>query len=259
MRVPQHLVDRRREELRSLIRLDGFLPVTEICRRLGVSAATARRDLVAVEASGHITRTYGGALADYNTSFASHGERATRSRTAKGRIAAAALARLPRTGTIFLDAGTTVQSLARLLLRRRDFTGLIVVTNSLPVATMLGGTPGVELHVLGGTFLHRQAVLLGQDAVRGLAPWQFDAAFLGGEGFDPEGVTNSHEDLAAFQRAVIAQTDAAWFLMDGTKLGRTTPYRVTTWNAPVGLVTDATSASLSAAGILRRTKVISAS
>ena len=44
MRVPQHLVDRRREELRGLIRRDGFLPVAEICRRLGVSAATARRD-----------------------------------------------------------------------------------------------------------------------------------------------------------------------------------------------------------------------
>ena len=52
MRVPQHLVDRRREELRSLIRRDGFLPVAEICRRLGVSEATARRDLVAVETSG---------------------------------------------------------------------------------------------------------------------------------------------------------------------------------------------------------------
>jgi DeoR/GlpR family transcriptional regulator of sugar metabolism len=60
MRVPQHLVDRRREELRHLIRCDGFLPVNVICQRLGVSAATARRDLVAVEANGHITRTYGG-------------------------------------------------------------------------------------------------------------------------------------------------------------------------------------------------------
>ena len=88
MRVPQHLVDRRREELRSLIRRDGFLPVNEICRRLGVSEATARRDLVAVEADGHITRTYGGALADYNSAFASLDERSGRARpAAKARIA----------------------------------------------------------------------------------------------------------------------------------------------------------------------------
>ena len=182
MRVPLHIVEHRREKLRGLIRTDGFLPIAAICQRLGISEATARRDLVAVAANGHITRTRGGALADYNAAFASHGERATRARSAKDRIAATAATHVPRSGTIFLDAGTTIQALGRQLLRRRDFTGLKVVTNSLPIATMLGGAPGMELHVLGGTFLHRQAVLLGDDAVRSLRAWEFDAAFLGGEG-----------------------------------------------------------------------------
>lgn len=249
MRVPQHLVDRRREELRGLIRRDGFLPVAEICRRQGVSEATARRDLVAIEASGHITRTHGGALADYNTSFASHGERAARARGAKGRIAALALERLPRTGVVFLDAGTTIQAVARLLLRRRQFAGLTVVTNSLPVATMLGGAPGLELHVLGGTFLHRQAVLFGPETVESLARWRFTAAFLGGEGLDAAGVTNSHPEIAGFQRAVIARAAQAFFCLDSTKLGRATPHRVTAWRDGVTLLTDASPARLAAAGL----------
>jgi DeoR/GlpR family transcriptional regulator of sugar metabolism len=249
MRVPLHIVTSRRERLRSLIRADGFLPVAEICRRLGVSAATARRDLVAVAADGRITRTRGGALADYNAAFASLGERATRARTAKGRIATAALGRLPLTGTVFLDAGTTVQALARQLLRRRDFKGLTIVTNSLPVATMLGGAPSLELHVLGGTFLHRQAVLFGDDTVRALARWRFTAAFLGGEGMDAAGVSNSHVDIASFQRAVIRRASAVWFLLDTTKLGRATPYRVADWKGSAGLVTDATPAQLALAGL----------
>ncbi len=249
MRVPRHIVDRRHEQLRGLIRTDGFLPVGEICRRLGVSEATARRDLSVVAANGHITRTHGGALADYNASFASLGERSGRARTAKGRIAAAALGRCPRSGTIFLDAGTTVSAIARLLLRRGDLTGLTVVTNSLPVATMLGGARGLDLHVLGGTFLHRQAVLLGADAVRALAGWRFAAAFLGGEGMDDKGVTNSHADIAAFQQAVLRHTTAAYFCLDATKLGRVTPHRVAGWNQLGTLVTDATPAKLAAAGL----------
>jgi DeoR/GlpR family transcriptional regulator of sugar metabolism len=249
MRVPRHIVESRHERLRALIRTDGFLPVAEICRRLGVSAATARRDLSEVSANGHITRTRGGALADYNASFASLDERSGRARTAKGRIATAALARFPRRGTVFLDAGTTVSALARLLLRRGDLTGLSVVTNSLPVATMLGGARGLDLHVLGGTFLHRQAVLLGADAVRSLAAWKFDAAFLSGEGMDPAGITNSHADIAAFQQAVLRRTAAPFFCLDATKLGRVTPYRVGGWNGLGTLVTDATAAQLTAAGL----------
>ena len=249
MRVPQHLVDRRRQLLRDLIRTDGFLPVAEICRRLGISEATARRDLVSIADAGHITRTWGGALADYNAAFTSHGERATRARSAKGRIAAAAAARVARTGTIFLDAGTTVQAVARRLLRRRDFSGLRVVTNSLPVATMLGGAEGLELHVLGGTFLHRQAVLLGDDAVRALASWRFDQAFLGGEAFDANGVSNSHAELAAFQRAVVRRSHETFLCLAGTKLGRTTPHRVVPWSAPVILISNAAKGALKAAGV----------
>ncbi len=250
MRVPRQLVDHRRERLRGLIRRDGFLPVAEICRRLGVSAATARRDLSAIESGGHITRTYGGALADYNASFAPPGERAGRARTAKDRIASRAARLVPPTGAVFLDAGTTVQALARhLLRRRRDFTGLTVVTNSLPVATMLGGASGLDLHVLGGTFLHRQAVLLGPDAVRSLATWKFDLAFLGGEGFDASGITNSHPAIAVFQQAVLQRTARPCFCLDASKLGHATPHRVRDWSGAGTLITDTSPAALAAAGL----------
>jgi DeoR/GlpR family transcriptional regulator of sugar metabolism len=249
MRVPLHIVHQRREKLRALIRTDGFLPVADICRRLGVSEATVRRDLSVVAANGQITRTRGGALADYNASFASYGERAGRARTAKERISAGAIALLPRKGVVFLDAGTTVQALARQLLRRRRFAGLAIVTNSLPVATMLGGAPGLELHMLGGTFLHRQAVLLGRGAVQALAAWKFDAAFLGGEGMGPNGITNSHAELTAFQQTVLRRASKSYFCLDATKLGLETPHIVATWKSAVSLITDARPAQLHRFGI----------
>lgn len=249
MRVPQHLVDRRREELHSLIRRDGFLPVVEICRRLGVSAATARRDLVAVEAHGHITRTYGGALADYNSSFASVEERSGRARPAKARIAELAVAQIPRAGTIFLDAGTTIETVARALTHRRDLVRLVVVTSSLAAATVLGGTPGVELHVLGGMFLNRQAALMGPHAIQALSDWSFDAAFLAGEGMDAAGICNSHEHIAGFQQALLGHARRVYFCLDASKIGRATPHRVVRWRQLSCLITDAPARTLAAAGI----------
>ena len=244
MRVPQHLVDRRREELRSLIRHDGFLPVAEICKRLGVSEATARRDLAAVEAAGHITRTYGGARADYNSSFDSVDVRSGRARSAKSRIARKAVALIPRTGTIFLDAGTTIQAVARELARRRDFAGLVVVTNSLSAATVLGGVARLELHVLGGMFLSRQAALMGARAVEALGDWKFDVAFLAGEGMDAAGITNSHDHIAAFQQAVVPHAARTCFCLDASKLGRATPHRAASWSQVSVLVTDASAKAL---------------
>ena len=249
MRVPLHIVEKRREKLRQLIRTDGFLPIADICRRLQVSEATARRDLASIAAHGQITRTRGGALADYNSTFASLGQRAHRARTAKTRIAATALAQLPRAGTIFMDAGTTIQALARLLLDRRPFNELTVVTNSLPIASVLGGAKGLELHVLGGMFLHRQAVLLGPQSVRALDAWKFDAAFLGGEGMAAIGITNSHANIAAFQQAVLSHTAKTYFCLDATKLGRSTPFHVVGWDRPITLITDSPAAELAKAGI----------
>ena len=247
--MPQHLVDRRREELRHLIRCDGFLPVNVICQRLGVSAATARRDLVAVEANGHITRTYGGALADYNSAFASHDERSGRARPAKARIAEKAVAQMPRTGTIFLDAGTTIQATARTLTQRGDLTGLIVVTNSLAAASVLGAARGIRLHVVGGEFLNRQAALMGPRAIKALGDWSFDAAFLGGEGMDATGISNSHPSVAAFQQSVLRHAKRVFFCLDASKLGRATPHRVADWSRPTALITDAPAKRLAAAGI----------
>jgi len=249
MRVPLHIVEQRRERLRELIRTDGFLPVDELSKRLGVSVVTVRRDLTAVAARGHITRTRGGALADYNTGFASLGQRAQWARSSKERIARIALAQIPDSGVIFLDAGTTVQSLARQMLRRRGFKALTVVTNSLPVASILGGAPGIELHMLGGIFLHRQAVLLGAQSVAALTSWMFNASFLGGEGMNAEGITNSHANLAAFQQAVIQRSSRSFFCLDASKLGRSTPHRVTDWSGSVTLITDAPKSTLTEAGL----------
>lgn len=250
MRVPLEIVQARRNRLSELIRADGFLPVAEICRRMEISPATARRDLAVIAREGLITRTRGGALADYNVTFDSLVQRSHRARRPKERIAQAALSLLPVAGTVFLDAGTTILAVARALRREpARCAGLTLVTNNLSVATVLGTCAELDLHVLGGTFLHRQAALLGGDAVRALSNWHFDIALLGGEGMDAVGVSNSHPEIAAFQKTVCERTPKTFFCLDATKLGRTTPHRVARWGEFAGLITDAAAKQFAAAGI----------
>lgn len=258
MRVSLHIVEARRERLRALIRHDGFLPLGEICRRLDISEATARRDLAAIEADGQITRTYGGALADYNMSFASINERERRARSAKARIAKLAAQNAPETGTLFLDAGTTALAVARALARGRS-RQLTVVTNGLAIASVLGGAAGITLHLLGGIFLNRQSMLFGDHAVGALDRWHFDAAFLGGEAMNSDGVFNSHPETVRLHHAVLTRTENVFFCIDATKLGKATPHHVTVWGQNYRLVTDADSAQLRAAGIaLKKTQLFQA-
>ena len=64
MRVALKIVKQRRKRLRSLIRAEGFVTIAEVCARLGVSEATARRDLAAVAARRQITRMRGAGVAN---------------------------------------------------------------------------------------------------------------------------------------------------------------------------------------------------
>ena len=237
MRVPQHLVDRRREELRGLIRRDGFLPVAEICRRQGVSEATARRDLVAIEAGGHITRTRGGALADYNATFASLGERATRARTAKGRIAAAAARLIPDASTVFLDAGTTVLQLARLI--RVNPMPLRVFTNGLLIAQEFLNVPNLQVSVLGGQLRSENASFVGPQAEAVLEGLWFDQLFLGVSCIGLDGSIYSADSAEAnLNRRMLPRSAQSHVLADSSKFGAMATYKVAPLKAVTQVVTD---------------------
>ena len=260
MRVSLDLVRARRHSLARLLEEHRYLPIADLCERLGVSEATARRDLVALESEKRITRTYGGALGPldaYNQGFASFEERRRRAAAAKLRIARAARKLIRPGSTLFLDAGTTLFTLASLL-RREPVGPLVCVTNSLPIAEALGGRPQLEVHLLGGFFLDRQSILLGPGACAAAERWNFDASFLGAEGVSKEGVWNSSPGVIDFQRAILRRSAVSYLCLDTLKVGHVTPHLLADWEQPWRLLTSAKAARLSAAGIpakLQRTRI----
>jgi DeoR/GlpR family transcriptional regulator of sugar metabolism len=201
-----------------------------------MSQATARRDLRVLVREKKITRTYGGALGRFDATFTSFADRRAVDREVKARLAQKARKFIPENTTCFFDSGTTIFALAEALYRE-PVPGLRAVTNSLPVAEMLGRAK-IEVHLLGGCFLQRQSILLGPAARRFVRLWKFDLVFLGAEGFSRGGIWASEPEVAAFQKALIAQGNRIVVCAHAAKLGRETGIFLTPWTAKFQLVTD---------------------
>jgi DeoR/GlpR family transcriptional regulator of sugar metabolism len=156
---------------------------------------------------------------------------------AKVNVAAAA-ARLVRPGqTIALTAGTTTRALARAV---AQIPGVIIVTNSLPAARLLGAVaPSVELVLTGG---ERGIVgaLLGPIALETVRSLNVDWLFMGANGVDRRGgVTAFDLGEAELHREWIQHAGNVAILADHSKWGARALSTVLPLDEVGVLVTDA--------------------
>ena len=230
------LAPQRWDALRALIRDSGVIRVEDLCRRLSVSAATVRRDLDQLERTGAIRRVHGGAVSiesrleeplfDAKTSVAVR---------EKQRIAAAALGLIANGDTIYLDGGSTVLELARLL---RDRPQVTVVTNSLRAAHELAGR-GPRLILVGGELRRLSQTLVGPLSRPLLDGLHLDRAFMGTIGFAlEEGLTTTDTNEAFTKQAVLAQARQVIVLADSTKAGKVAFAAAGGWDRVHVLITD---------------------
>lgn len=248
MRVLQEVVDARRLRLTELLLQRGYVPISELCRELGVSEATARRDLAALEKEDRVTRTYGGALGEFNASFTSFRERLRQGAEAKNAIARVAVSLIKPGMRIYLDAGTTIFSVVQEL-RRNLPADLTLITNNLALLEALGSLAGAKTILLGGQLLERQSVLLGEEAVRAVASQNIDLAFLSAQAINRDGLWNSQRDVVRLQQAVIIGAKQSCFCVDSSKLGRMAPEHLVSWANVRMLVSDLTIPEFRQAGI----------
>jgi DeoR family fructose operon transcriptional repressor len=176
------LRETRHERLLKLLREEGVLPVGQIAQRLGVSEATARRDLNDLGNAGRLTRVYGGAVArgPGKRPFA---EVAVDDRADKDAIARRAAATVEDEEVVLLDIGTTTLQLARLLHGR----SITVATSNLAVYEELKDDAEVTLVLLGGQVRRNYRSLVGHLTESGLSHLYADRLFLTASGVLPDG------------------------------------------------------------------------
>ncbi len=106
----------RLDAIRSHLYAHGFSTIQALADSVGASLATIRRDLQVLEREGSIDRVHGGArIAEGSSVEMAFQERAKRNLEAKRAIAATAYKLLTPHTSVFLDAGTTVLQLSRLI------------------------------------------------------------------------------------------------------------------------------------------------
>lgn len=212
------LAAERQERISSLLAERGAVRVDDLAREMGVSAATVRRDLHDLEQRGQGRRVHGGAMAiggrleeplfDDKTGIAAE---------AKQRIAAEALRRIQPDESVYLDGGSTVLCLARLL---ADMPDLTVVTNSLRVASLLSGR-GPRLIVVGGELRRRSQTFVGPLTRPVIDQLHVDKAFMGTIGLSlTEGLTTTDPAEAMTKQWVEAHAGQVVLLADSSKLGK---------------------------------------
>jgi len=209
--------DERRQQLSEFLAQRGFADLSLLVAELGVSESTIRRDLSQLEDEGVVRRTHGGAVC-VSDRFSALNYAARESTEVDQKVAIGkAAAELVHDGeTILLDGGTTTFQVARHLMTR----SLQVVTNSLPIANLLGSAANIELILVGGYIYPRTGVALGPIAKQTLAGLHFSRMFMGAAGITEEGLFNANVLLVEAQEQMMASADEIIVVADHTKFGR---------------------------------------
>ncbi|MEI6781585.1 MAG: DeoR/GlpR family DNA-binding transcription regulator [Verrucomicrobiota bacterium] len=230
------LAPQRWDNLRALIRDSGVIRIEDLCRRLGVSPATVRRDLDQLERGGAIRRVHGGAVSvESRLDEPVFADKTSRAAREKRRIAEAALTFVAPGDTVYLDGGSTVLELARLL---RERSNLTVVTNSLYAAHELAGR-GPRLIVIGGELRRLSQTMVGPLTRPVLHELHLDKAFMGTIGFAlDEGLTTTDPSEAFTKKLVMDQARQVLVLADSSKAGKVSFASAGSWDHVHVLITD---------------------
>ncbi len=196
----------------------GTVAVADLMDRLGVSAATIRRDLGLLEQQRLLTRAHGGAVAQGVLLELPLRYKSARHHDEKRRIAHAAAVRVADGAAIGLTGGTTTTEVARALVDRQRLT---VVTNALNIASELAIRPNLKLVVTGGYARSESYELVGPLAEQSLAGLNLDVVLVGADGVSEEaGLTTHHEVEAHTNLALIERAARVIAVADSTKIGR---------------------------------------
>ena len=229
------LAETRRQRLLELITRQGYATLDELVRALGVSESTVRRDLEALDLSGSVKRTHGGAVyAGEVRSMPAFDERTGTAVAEKRAIGQAAAALLEDGDTVLLDGGTTTLEVARALIGRR----IQVVTNSLPIAQLLASSQQTDLILIGGYVYPRTGVALGPMAIATMQSIRVRWAILGAGGVVPDGIYNSNLLLVETERQMMSCGQEVMIVADHTKFGRLALARLCGLNEISSLVVD---------------------
>lgn len=210
--------NKRQTELVGLVQDKGFVAIDELVSHFNVTPQTIRRDLNLLAESGLIIRHHGGAKSSSSTANTSYQSRKIMNLDAKERIADELVKMIPNGASLFINIGTTTETIARALLNHQ---GLNIVTNNIHVATILAAKEDFTVIVAAGEVRHRDGGIIGEATCDFISQFQMDFGIIGisGIGLDGSLVDFDFREVKVAQ-AIIDNSDRVLLAADHSKFGR---------------------------------------
>ncbi len=214
--------EQRRRDILKVITAQGVSTIPELSQRFGVSEMTIRRDLKALEESGQLQSTYGGAV-----TLPAKTQQAEATYLAKVRLNIEQKTRIARYAAenfvddqdiIVLEPGTTVTAMVPFLTDKQDLT---IVTNGLYTANALQTLiPKATVICTGGILRNVSFSFVGPVAEGFFQQFYARKLFLSGIGFTLDaGITDPQMIDTQVKKAMIARSDRVIVLLDSSKFG----------------------------------------
>lgn len=210
------LSEKRHEIILNLLKLKGFVSLTELLEATESSESTIRRDLSYLESINLLKRVHGGAKSLDNVSKElSYNEKSSKSTHEKRAIAKYAASLIDEGDCIFIDAGTTTYELIDYLEEKDIF----VVSNGLShIDTLI--QKNIKCYIIGGNIKISTKAIAGCDALMCLSKFRFDKCFIGANGVHPTyGLTTPDTEEAILKECAIKNSRKSYILADDSKFG----------------------------------------
>ena len=189
-----------------------------------VSVMTLRRDLIQLEQAGHVLRTRGGAVSLKSLSEHppipgeenEYGLRARANIIAKNEIAKKALPFIKKGCSIYLDAGSTIMALARIL-PNEHFN---IITNATNIAQEVIDKNKISCYA-GGTLNRKHTFCIGSQRISSIDRINIELAFMSASAFTMDAgftVSNVYE-AELKERSTKQKALCLWTQVRSVKIG----------------------------------------
>ena len=219
--MEQYLVKqtKRQQEIIELIQNNGYVSTDSLVERFNVSPQTVRRDLNELADENKIRRNHGGATTPLSSENTAYDTRKVMQHHEKDCIAEALVKHIPNGATLFIDIGTTPESIAKELVKSHK--NLSVVTNNINVATILMVNEDFKVILAGGEVRNRDGGIVGEATQDFIKQFRLDFGIIGISGIDDDGSLlefDYHE--VRVKKAIIESSRNVYLAVDHTKFGR---------------------------------------
>ena len=208
----------RQNEIITLVDQRGFVATEQLVEHFGVTPQTIRRDINFLCERNDLQRFHGGAGRRTSIENEPYRDRRRSLSPAKQKIAEEVAAYIRDGSSLFLNIGTTTESVARALINHKH---LSIVTNNLNVASILSANTSFEIMIAGGRLRQSDGGIIGVSTVDFVRQFRLDYGIIGVSGIGEDGslLDFDHEETKTAQ-AIIESAHETILVTDHTKFGR---------------------------------------